>query len=142
MPEIASITVLLSRAIIGLYLGSLWFKKVKRDIYPTDWIQAILINGILLIILTFIASILFPDIEENLVLWPYSGFILFLGTDILLTLFIVFGDLFVGEGAFIMAIVVLCFAGFFSLGFPFFIFTLGVVFARLRRKKQLNSSTD
>ena len=137
--EITSILVLFSRGSIGIYLGWRWFSIVKRDIYPTDWIRGIIINGIFLVVVIFIVSVIVPNVDENVLLWPYSGVAFFLGTDMLLTLFIVFGDLFVGEGAFIMAIVIFSLSGFLSLGFPFFVFTLGVILARLKTKRKTDT---
>jgi hypothetical protein len=133
--EIASLLVLFSRGSIGIYLGWRWFDIVKRDIYPTDWIRGIIINGILLVLVIFIVTIFVPNVGENVLFWPYSGVVYFIGTDMLLTLFILFEGVLVGEGAFIIAIAILSLSGFLSLGFPFFVFTFGVIIARLKAKR-------
>ena len=87
LAEIIPILVLIGRGVLGIYLGWNWFSKVKRDIYPTDWIPAIIINGIFLVVVIFIVSLIVPNAEKNVLMWPYSGFVLFMGTDMLVTLF-------------------------------------------------------
>ncbi|MHA1226690.1 MAG: hypothetical protein ACTSR2_13830 [Candidatus Hodarchaeales archaeon] len=141
MIEILGTIAFLARGGLGIVIGYQWLQKYQQKFFIVSWVDALVINGGLIILLIIITSLIFPSSTE-IILFPFVNALLFIGLDFFLVFLMLFGSIFTGEGAFLIVLIAIALAFPITVLYPVIMFWIGTLYGNSQRKLPIKQSSE